>query len=169
MFFDEFKYPWLTELLARRPFKVVAVALANKMARTAWALLAHGGTYRRLSLRQLHKRLGAEHDRDRGSRGLCSERSGSNRGCDDYRHPTTDQVGHDRRYALELTVQPVVLDQDVLTLDVAEFPETRAERGQRTRGETIERCLIKEPPPENLWAISPWRIQPWFGFCICCC
>ena len=40
------KYPWLTQLLARRPFKVVAVALANKMARTAWALLAHGGTYR---------------------------------------------------------------------------------------------------------------------------
>jgi transposase len=40
------KHPWLTQLLARRPFKVVAVALANKMARTAWALLAHGGTYR---------------------------------------------------------------------------------------------------------------------------
>ncbi len=40
------KYPWLTALLARRPFKVVAVALANKVARTAWALLAKGGTYR---------------------------------------------------------------------------------------------------------------------------
>src|SRR4026209_167426 len=40
------KYPWLTALLARRPFKVVAVALANKMARIAWVLLAHGGTYR---------------------------------------------------------------------------------------------------------------------------
>ena len=40
------KYPWLTQLLARRPFKVVAVALANKMARIAWALLAKGGTYR---------------------------------------------------------------------------------------------------------------------------
>jgi len=39
-------YPWLTQLLARRPFKVVAVALANKMARVAWALLARGGTYR---------------------------------------------------------------------------------------------------------------------------
>ena len=37
---------WLTQLLARRPFKVVAVALANKMARIAWALLAKGGTYR---------------------------------------------------------------------------------------------------------------------------
>jgi transposase len=40
------KYPWLTQLLARKPFKVVAVALANKMARIAWALLAKGGTYR---------------------------------------------------------------------------------------------------------------------------
>jgi transposase len=44
------KYPWLTQLLARKPFKVAAVALANKMARTAWALLAHGGKYRRPAL-----------------------------------------------------------------------------------------------------------------------
>ena len=43
---DPQKHPWLTQLLARRPFKVVAVALANKMARIAWALLAKGGTYR---------------------------------------------------------------------------------------------------------------------------
>jgi len=41
------RYPWVTRLLARRPFKVVAIALANKMARIAWALLANGGTYRR--------------------------------------------------------------------------------------------------------------------------
>ena len=40
------KYSWLTQLLSRKPFKVVAVALANKMARIAWALLAKGGTYR---------------------------------------------------------------------------------------------------------------------------
>jgi transposase len=43
---DPHKYPWLTQLMARRPFKVVAVALANKMARMAWALLVKGGTYR---------------------------------------------------------------------------------------------------------------------------
>jgi len=40
------RYPWLTRLLARRPFKVVAIALANKMARVAWALLAKSDTYR---------------------------------------------------------------------------------------------------------------------------
>jgi transposase len=40
------KYSWLTQLLARKPFRVVAVALANKMARIAWVLLAKGGTYR---------------------------------------------------------------------------------------------------------------------------
>ncbi|MGF6545920.1 IS110 family transposase [Paraburkholderia youngii] len=35
----------LQRLLERRPFNVVVVALANKMARTIWALLAHGRTY----------------------------------------------------------------------------------------------------------------------------
>lgn len=37
--------PWLEGLLARRPKNVVAVALANKMARTAWALVAHRRDY----------------------------------------------------------------------------------------------------------------------------
>jgi transposase len=41
------KRPWLGDLVARKPTKVAAVALANKNARTAWALLANGGTYRR--------------------------------------------------------------------------------------------------------------------------
>ncbi len=38
--------PWLADIIARKPTKVAAVALANKMARMAWALLRHGGTYR---------------------------------------------------------------------------------------------------------------------------
>jgi transposase len=37
--------PWLSGLLERRPFNVAVVALANKMARTAWALAAHGRSY----------------------------------------------------------------------------------------------------------------------------
>ena len=39
------KPTWLEELLKRRPANVAAVALANKMARTAWALVAHGRAY----------------------------------------------------------------------------------------------------------------------------
>jgi len=37
--------PWLADLVHRKPPKVVAVALANRTARTAWALLANGGIY----------------------------------------------------------------------------------------------------------------------------
>ena len=39
--------PWLAELITRKPAMVVAVALANKNARTAWALMTRGETYRR--------------------------------------------------------------------------------------------------------------------------
>jgi transposase len=38
--------PWLIDLLARRPKKLAAVALANKMARILWAMMVSGKTYR---------------------------------------------------------------------------------------------------------------------------
>jgi transposase len=38
--------PWLRDLLARRPYKVVMVALAAKTARILWAMLAKGEPYR---------------------------------------------------------------------------------------------------------------------------
>ena len=38
--------PWLTSLLARRPTKVAAIALANKIARMAWAMMAKGESYK---------------------------------------------------------------------------------------------------------------------------
>lgn len=38
--------PWFARLLARKPAKAAAVALANKLARIAWAILAKGGAYR---------------------------------------------------------------------------------------------------------------------------
>ncbi len=37
--------PWLAKLIAGKPTKVAAVALANKLARIAWVLLRDGGTY----------------------------------------------------------------------------------------------------------------------------
>ena len=40
--------PWLLALLARKPRKLAAVALANKIARTVWAMMARGEAYRHL-------------------------------------------------------------------------------------------------------------------------
>jgi transposase len=39
--------PWVEQISKRRPQNVVTVALANKMARTIWALLAHDRKYER--------------------------------------------------------------------------------------------------------------------------
>ena len=36
---------WARKLLGKKPFKLVAVALANKMARIAWAIMARGCSY----------------------------------------------------------------------------------------------------------------------------
>ena len=38
---------WLARMLARKPRKLVALALANKMARIAWALMTKKETYRK--------------------------------------------------------------------------------------------------------------------------
>ena len=51
--------PWLTALLARRPTKVAAIALANKIARMAWAMMAKGGATKNPSpLRRERDRAG---------------------------------------------------------------------------------------------------------------
>ncbi|UTV41772.1 IS110 family transposase (plasmid) [Ensifer adhaerens] len=42
--------PWVASLLKRRPFKVVAVAMANKTARVIWALMMKGECYREPSV-----------------------------------------------------------------------------------------------------------------------
>ena len=40
------KCPWVSKLLERKPAKVVAIAVANKLARIAWALMSTGKTFR---------------------------------------------------------------------------------------------------------------------------
>src|SRR3954462_13567693 len=40
------KHPWIIRLLAKKPAKLVTVAVANKMARIAWAIMTKGGYYR---------------------------------------------------------------------------------------------------------------------------
>ena len=40
------RYPWLVKLMERRSVKIAAVALANKMARIAWAMMARNEPYR---------------------------------------------------------------------------------------------------------------------------
>jgi transposase len=47
MFKSQSKGVWCEQLSLRRPTNVVAVALANKMARTAWSLLAHERAYQK--------------------------------------------------------------------------------------------------------------------------
>jgi len=41
---------WITALLARRPARVVTVAVANKLARIAWAVMRRGDTFHRIAL-----------------------------------------------------------------------------------------------------------------------
>jgi transposase len=40
------RYPWVAKLLEKKPAKLVAVAVANKLACIAWAVMNSGGTYR---------------------------------------------------------------------------------------------------------------------------
>jgi transposase len=54
---------WLRALLLRKPRKLVAAALANKIARTAWAMMTSGETYRRPSTAAKRRPGRWRHDR----------------------------------------------------------------------------------------------------------
>lgn len=43
---DTLSGAWVRSLLERKPTRLVTVAIANKTARTAWALLAKGEDYK---------------------------------------------------------------------------------------------------------------------------
>ncbi len=44
------KGTWLAALIARKKARHATIALANKMARVAWAILAKGGVYRQTAI-----------------------------------------------------------------------------------------------------------------------
>ena len=69
----------------------------------------------------------AENDRDRRGCSFGRERTRhvANRG--DHGYSPADQIGHQRRQAIVLALQPVVLDRHVLAFDVAGFFEAFAE------------------------------------------
>ena len=50
--------PWLAKLVDRKPIKVAAVALANRIARMAWVVMARGEHYRDPVLLRARSRIG---------------------------------------------------------------------------------------------------------------
>src|SRR5215471_7575451 len=73
-----------------------------------------------------------EDDRDACCRSFgCKRGCGANRG--DHGHLSADQVGHQCRQAIVLSLQPVVLDRHVLAFDVAGFIEAFAKPGHVAR------------------------------------
>lgn len=42
---DASRQPWMAQLLERKPTKIATVALANKTARIAWAVMARKEVY----------------------------------------------------------------------------------------------------------------------------
>ena len=56
--------PWLAALLARRPTKVAAIALADKIARMVWAMMVKGEQYKEpVALRGLRRSLQRQYQR----------------------------------------------------------------------------------------------------------
>ena len=87
----------------------------------------------------------AEDDRDRRGRSFGRERSRRAAGRGDDGHTTADQVSHQRRQAIVLALQPVVLDRHVLALDVAGFAKAFAERGHIVRAEASADPALTNP------------------------
>src|SRR5262245_44471694 len=76
----------------------------------------------------------AEDDRDRCGRSFGRLNSSGRAGRSDNGDATADEVSHERRQAIVSAVQPIVLDNHVLTLDVAGFAEASAERSGMASG-----------------------------------
>jgi hypothetical protein len=70
----------------------------------------------------------AKDDRDRRGRGLGRERRRVAAGRGNERHAAAHEVGHQLRQPIVSAAEPVILHGDILTIDIAGFPEACAER-----------------------------------------
>ena len=66
---------------------------------------------------------------------LAASAAGVAAGRGDNGHVAADEIGHERRQAIVLALQPVVLHRHVLALDVAGFVEAFTERSRAMRAE----------------------------------
>ena len=65
---------------------------------------------------------------------LAASASAVAAGRGDHGHLSADQIGHQRRQAIIVALQPVVLDGHVLAFDIAGFVEAFAECSRIARG-----------------------------------
>src|SRR5262245_33532797 len=71
---------------------------------------------------ELHRILAnAENDRDSRGRSLCRERGRRVGPCDNHAYLPTDQIGHQLRISILLSLHPARFDRHILALDVARF------------------------------------------------
>ena len=100
-----------------------------------------------------------EDDRDRRCCSFGRERRRDVAGRGDHGHLSADQIGQQRRQAIVLDLQPVVLDRDVLAFDVAGFVEAFAERGHKA-GVGIGRPVSDKPDHRQRRLLRPRRKRP---------
>jgi hypothetical protein len=96
-------------------------------------------------------------DRDHRGRSFGHLSSVIARGRGNNGHATTHEVSHERRKAIELALQPVVLHRYILALEVAGFIEALAERGGKGR---IGWSGIDEPDNRHSRLLRARRERP---------
>src|SRR5262249_38298722 len=101
----------------------------------------------------------AEDDRNRRGRRFSRERRGRAARCGDDSHPAAYQIGHQFRNSGKVVLCPAVFNCYVLTLDVAGFAQSFAERCQQTR-HRLRRIRMEISDDWNGWLLRARRGRP---------
>jgi hypothetical protein len=133
--------------MARRSTKVAAIALANKIARTAWAMMAHGTCYQEPRLRAARDRCG-NYPRSRGWKGQRTNNAPS-RSIRRSGHPTLASAASRLR----------ALDRDLIRGEHYGLrPSNSAATTGRTDGCTDQLCITLQKNPCQQGAVHRWLI-----------